>query len=63
MASCQVNLNFHFVKFSLCKPASTSFGLHSFKYFACKIWNSLPERIRNEPILTNFKRLLKTVSF
>ena len=49
--------------FSLCKPASTSYGLHSFKYFACKIWNSLPERIRNEPILTNFKRLLKTVSF
>ena len=49
--------------FSLCKPASTSYGLHSFKYFACKIWNSLPERIGNEPILTNFKRLLKTVSF
>ena len=49
--------------FSLYKPASTSYGLHSFKYFEGKIWNSLPEKIANEPILTNFKRLLKTVSF
>ena len=47
---------------SLCKPASTSYGLHSFKYFACKTWNFLPEKIRTEPILTNFKHLLKTVS-
>ena len=46
--------------FSLCKPASTSYGLHS---SACKIWNSLPEKIRNEPILTNFKRLLKNSLF
>ena len=32
--------------FSLCKPASTSNGLHSFKYFACKAWNFLLEKIR-----------------
>lgn len=48
--------------FSLSEPASTSYGLHSFKYSACKIWNSLPKKIRNEPILTNFKCLLTTVS-
>ena len=29
----------------LFRPASTSYGLHSFKYFACKTWNSLPENI------------------
>ena len=28
--------------FSLCKPASTFYGLHSFKYFVCKTWNFLP---------------------
>lgn len=26
---------------SLCKPVSTSYGLHSFKYFACKNTNKL----------------------
>ena len=33
---------------SLCRPASTSYGLHSFKSFACKTWNSLPENVTLE---------------
>ena len=33
---------------SLYRPTSTSYGLHSFKYFTCKSWNSLPENIRTE---------------
>ena len=44
---------------SLFKPASTSYGLHSFKYFACKIWNSLPENIRMGSTLSGFKRFMK----
>ena len=47
--------------FSLCKPATTSYGLHSFKYFACKTWNSLPENIRTEPTLNGFKCLERKV--
>ena len=39
---------------SLCRPASTSYGLHSFKYFVCKTWNSLPENIRTESTLAGF---------
>ena len=27
---------------SLCKPATTTYGLNSFRYFASKKWNSLP---------------------
>ena len=27
---------------SLCKPVTTTYGLHSFRYFASKNWNSLP---------------------
>ena len=47
---------------SLCRPASTSYGLHSFKYFACKTWNSLPENIRTESTLAGFKRLIRTIA-
>ena len=46
---------------SLPKPATTTYGLHSFKYCAVKLWNSLPDNIRRECPLTSFKRLLKTV--
>ena len=48
---------------SSCRPAFTSYGLHSFKYFACKTWNSLPENIRTESILAGFKRLIRSISF
>ena len=32
---------------SLCKPATTSYGLNSFRYYASKKWNSLPNNTSN----------------
>ena len=48
---------------SLYRPTSTSYGLHSFKYFTRKSWNSLPENIRTESTLAGFKRLIRPISF
>ena len=48
---------------SLCRPASSSYDLHSFKYFACKTWKSLPKNITTGSILAGFKRLIQTISF
>ena len=48
---------------SLCKPVSTSYGLHSFKYFESIIWKSLSENFRTAPSLSGFKRLVKKFSF
>ena len=48
---------------SLCKPATTTYGLNSFRYFASKKWNFLPNNVRSEPTLSGFKRLLKAISF
>ena len=48
---------------SLCKPATTTYGLNSFRYFASKKWNFLPNKVRSEPTLSDFKRLLKAISF
>ena len=48
---------------SLCKPVITTYGIHSFCYFASKNWNSLPNNVRPQSTLTNFTRLLKTISF
>ena len=47
---------------SLCKPVTTTYGLHSFRYFASKNWNSLPNEVRSESTLSNFRRLPKTIS-
>ena len=43
--------------------ATTTYGLHSFKYYVVKLWNSLPDNIRRECSLTSFNHLLETVSF
>ena len=48
---------------SLCKPATTTYGLNSFRYFASKKWNLLPNNVRSEPTLCGFKRVLKAISF
>ena len=48
---------------TLPKPATTMYGLHSFKYYAVKLGNSLPDIIRRKCSLTSFKHLLETVSF
>ena len=47
---------------SRCKPVTATYGLNSFRYFASKKWNSLPN-VRSEPTLSGFKRLLTAVSF
>ena len=47
---------------SLCKPVTTTYGLNSFRYFAAKNWNFLPN-VRSETTLTNFRRLLKILIF
>ena len=48
---------------SLCKPVTTTYGLNSFRYFASKAWNSLPNNVRSERPLTGLRRLVKEVSF
>ena len=48
---------------SLPKPATTTYSPQTFKYYAVKLWNSLPDNIRRECSLTSFKHLLETVSF
>ena len=48
---------------SLCKPVTTTYGLNSFRYFASKNWNSLPNNVRSESTLSGFRRLLKAISF
>ena len=46
---------------SLCKPITTSYGLNSFRYFATKTWNSLPNNVKSKPTLTSFLKLLKVI--
>ena len=48
---------------SLCKPVTTTYGLNSFRYFASKTWNSLPNNIRSEHTLNGFRRLVEKISF
>ena len=47
-------------KFNLRVPSvkSTTYGLHSFRSFSTKIWNSLPNACKIESSLENFKRSL-----
>ena len=37
---------------------TTNFGLHSFRYFAVKIWNSLPAVYKSESDLNTFKKYI-----
>ena len=46
----------------LCEPTTTTYSLNSFRYFASKKWNSLPNNVRSEPTLSGFRRLLKAIS-
>ena len=48
---------------SLCKPVTSTYGLNSFRYFASKNWNSLPNNVRSESTLSGFRRLLKPITF
>ena len=40
-----------------------TYGHNSFRYFASKKWNSLPNNLRSEPTLSGFRRLLEAISF
>ena len=49
---------------SLCKPLTTSYHLNSFRYFASKTWNSLPNNVKSKPTLTSLRKLLNAaISF
>lgn len=48
---------------SLCKPVTSTYGLNSFRYFASKNWNSLPDNVRSESTLPGFRKLLEAISF
>lgn len=39
---------------------TTKYGLHSFRYYASKLWNSLPDSIRVSTSLAAFKASLET---
>ena len=47
---------------SLCKPVTSTYGLKSFRYFASKNWNSLPDNVRSESTLPGFRKLLEAIS-
>ena len=40
---------------------TTNYGLHSFRYYASKLWNLLPDDVRVSTSLAAFKIALKTV--
>ena len=42
---------------------TTTYGLHSFRYFASKLWNSLPNSLRTAPTTNAFKLALKQIQF
>ena len=48
---------------SLCKPVTSTYGLNSFRYFASKNWNFLPDNVRSVSTLTGLRRLLEAISF
>ena len=39
----------------------TNYGLHSFRYHDSKLWNLLPDNVRESTSLAAFKIALKTV--
>ena len=47
----------------LATPKSIAYGLNSFKYFAAKNWNSLPESVRTEPTILSFKQKIRNLRF
>lgn len=44
---------------SFVPPKVKGFGIKSFSYLGCKLWNLLPPKIRDVPCLTKFKRAVK----
>ena len=49
---------------SLCKPATTTYGLNSFRCLASKKWNSLPNNVTTNNVTpSGVRRFLKAISF
>ena len=48
---------------TLPKPSTTSYGINSFSYLACKLWNSLPDTHRKINCYNDFKRLVRNYNF
>ena len=46
--------------YALHNNRTTKYGLHSFRHFGVKIWNSLPANFRSADELVMFKKLIKT---
>ena len=42
---------------------TTKSGLHTFRYYASKVWHSLPDNVGTPPSLSAFKTGLRTVEF
>ena len=42
---------------------TTNYGLHSFRYSACKLWNSLPNSFRTAPTTNAFKLAVNQIKF
>jgi len=42
---------------------TTNYGLHSFRYLACKLWNSLPNSLRTAPLTNAFKLAVNQIKF
>ena len=47
---------------SLCEPVTSTYGLNSFRYFASKNWNSLPNNVRSESTLSGFRSNISKTS-
>ena len=48
---------------SLSKVNSTKHGLNSFKYYAAKQWNMLPDKVHDKTGTKEFIRLLQNLDF
>ena len=46
---------------SLCKPLTTGYDLNSFRYFASKTWNPLPNNVKSKPTLTSLRKPLNVI--
>ena len=50
-------------RITLLKVSSTKYGLRSFRYFAAKSWNALPDSIRAMAGKREFLRSIRYVTF
>ena len=49
-------------KLVLPRVTTTTYGLHSFRYAATRVWNMLPDDIRTSESLIVFKRAIQDIT-